>query len=338
MKKWLSGLLMAFFLFPSVASAQLSFNLNTVRPIIKANEIVQVGKNIILDASQSFLPDKEVPAVYEWNFGDSTPTDTGVEVVHTFSEPGEYLVELTVTQGDESASIAHSVFAYENLILLLTDVTDRQESIEKFSQQARSEGTFINLIESYNSTTAFMSEEALSSKLNDQVNVLNSADSIVVWTTRGSGVNSLTRLIREKPDNQAFLKDKTVIVITDKNLKTLARIMQSNFDIIQPKQIVLTREYNLQNLIRSPSAEAFVDDLQAGVEAFEIVNADSRRVRPWNLFSYLVNYMITSGIPSNTIVLLLMLPVIATIIAFLKQVVGVTTFGLYTPRFFSPWA
>ena len=47
--------------------------------------------------------------------------------------------------------------------------------------------------------------------------------------------------------------------------------------------------------------------------------------------SYLVNFMIAQGIPSNTVVLLLMLPVIATIIAFLKQVVGVTTFGLYTP-------
>ena len=35
--------------------------------------------------------------------------------------------------------------------------------------------------------------------------------------------------------------------------------------------------------------------------------------------------------PDNTIALLLLLPVIATVVAFMRQVVGVTTFGIYTP-------
>jgi hypothetical protein len=47
--------------------------------------------------------------------------------------------------------------------------------------------------------------------------------------------------------------------------------------------------------------------------------------------SYFVNYLIDSGIPANTVILILMLPVIATIVAFMKQIVGITTFGVYTP-------
>lgn len=47
--------------------------------------------------------------------------------------------------------------------------------------------------------------------------------------------------------------------------------------------------------------------------------------------SYFVNILINNGIPDNTIALLLLLPVIATIVAFMKQFVGVTTFGIYTP-------
>ena len=47
--------------------------------------------------------------------------------------------------------------------------------------------------------------------------------------------------------------------------------------------------------------------------------------------SYFVNYLIDHGIPDNTIILILLLPVIATVIAFMRQVIGVLTFGMYTP-------
>jgi len=347
MRKLFLLLMAGLFLFPSYAGA-VTFDLNDIRAVIGANNIVQVDKNIILDASQSFVPDENLAVRYEWNFGDGTATERGVEVVHTYIKPGDYRVTLTVTQGRETASIEHDVFAYEKLIFLLTDVTDRKESIANLTESALEEGTYINLIESYDSTTAFMSEEALSKKLSDQVDLLSSADTIAIWTTRGSGINALTRLVRERleieelsedeplPTDERsaiheFLKDKTIVVISDKNLKTVGRIMQSNFDIILPKQIVLAREYELRNLIRSESAERFLEDLASSVSEYKVVNAETRRVGIWNFISYLVNFMIAQGIPSNTIVLLLMLPVIATIIALLKQVVGITTFGLYTP-------
>lgn len=47
--------------------------------------------------------------------------------------------------------------------------------------------------------------------------------------------------------------------------------------------------------------------------------------------SPIVNYFINQGVPTETVVLLLMLPIIATLIAFLRQVVGIKAFGIYTP-------
>lgn len=331
MRKIFAGFLLSLFLFPQLVSATVSFDLNNVRAVINSGGNVQVGKNIILDASQSFLPDPDAEASYVWDFGDNSGSQTGVEVVHSYGKAGEYLVRLSVTQNGEISSIARSVIAYDKLILLLTDVTERQTSVEKLAQKAFESGTFINTIESFDSTTAFMSEETLSKKLTEQVDIIRSADAIAIWTTRGSGINALTRLIRERPEMQNALAEKTILVISDKNLKTLGRIMQSNFDIIKPKQIIIMREHKLEDLIRIPSADAFVKDLEAGVAEHRIINAETRQISIWNSISYLVNFMISQGIPSNTIVLLLMLPVIATIIAFLKQVVGITTFGLYTP-------
>ena len=49
------------------------------------------------------------------------------------------------------------------------------------------------------------------------------------------------------------------------------------------------------------------------------------------LFSPFILFFLSSGVPLNTIILLLMLPIIATLIAFLRQVIGIKAFGIYTP-------
>lgn len=47
--------------------------------------------------------------------------------------------------------------------------------------------------------------------------------------------------------------------------------------------------------------------------------------------SQIITFFLKQGIPFETIILILMLPIIATFIAFLRQVGGVKAFGIYTP-------
>lgn len=47
--------------------------------------------------------------------------------------------------------------------------------------------------------------------------------------------------------------------------------------------------------------------------------------------SPLMLFFIERGVPFETIKLILMLPIIATFIAFLRQVIGIKAFGIYTP-------
>ena len=51
--------------------------------------------------------------------------------------------------------------------------------------------------------------------------------------------------------------------------------------------------------------------------------------------SFITQYMINQGVPQETIILLLILPVVATIITLARQVVGVKGFGIYTPLIIS---
>ena len=45
----------------------------------------------------------------------------------------------------------------------------------------------------------------------------------------------------------------------------------------------------------------------------------------------IVELALYSGIPLDTVILVLMLPVIVTVIAFFRQVIGIKAFGIYTP-------
>lgn len=47
--------------------------------------------------------------------------------------------------------------------------------------------------------------------------------------------------------------------------------------------------------------------------------------------SPIINFFLNQGVPFETVVLILMLPIIASFIAFLRQVVGIKAFGIYTP-------
>lgn len=50
-----------------------------------------------------------------------------------------------------------------------------------------------------------------------------------------------------------------------------------------------------------------------------------------NNVSPIINFFLEQGVPLETVVLLLMLPVVVTLIAFFRQVVGIKAFGIYTP-------
>ncbi len=64
---------------------------------------------------------------------------------------------------------------------------------------------------------------------------------------------------------------------------------------------------------------------------YKVIDSKTGKLNPWNFMSYFVNFLIESGIPDNTVVLILLLPIIATIVALMKQMVGITTFGIYSP-------
>lgn len=99
--KVLSILIAVAIVIPTILCMESGEN-HTNRPpqaFIRYEGILQTGKRIIFDASDSTDPDGD-QLYFTWNFGDSTTLRTAKEVVyHRYQNPGRYQVILTVSDG-----------------------------------------------------------------------------------------------------------------------------------------------------------------------------------------------------------------------------------------------
>ncbi len=297
--------------------------------LISVDEQLEKGRSAIFDASTSVLPEEAKVVVYNWDFGDGNK-DQGVEVVHSYTELGEYDLVLQIyVDGEFYDETTTPIFVYGQRYLLITDQADEQEGIESKVAFARDQGVYVQVISNYDSTSEFIVEEDLFQKLNEVASDIAVTDTIMIWARGSSGLTVLSRFEQTLSGGGAF-NNKELVVITDQNLTTMRNIAQGTFRTILPNRIVLTRPEAMWMLFEEASIDVFVEDLETrGIEFTEITEA--LQLTPFNFLSYLISFMVEKGVPSNSLLLILMLPVIVTIVAFLKQVVGLTTMGVYTP-------
>jgi uncharacterized protein with transglutaminase domain len=56
---------------------------------------------------------------------------------------------------------------------------------------------------------------------------------------------------------------------------------------------------------------------------------------PSNFIRFSLRYAVEQGVPANTLVLILMFPLIATVVVFSRHVIGLKSFGIFTPALLS---
>lgn len=334
---FLSSLALFFTLVPSAFGASLvplEDDLTDIEglvpdliPVIEAAEQVQVGKSLILDASESLVSEELDDLSYQWDFGDGNRQE-GVEVVHSYVDSGEYEVTLTISNADFTLKKSQSIFAYDRSFVLLSNVLSHEERLNQFVLEAREQGIYVYWSKVDASISTFLEEELLERALLDLVAPIESSDAFLIWTEDSTGLTVLPKVLSQttSPD---FLEGKDVFFLSDQNFKSLGNIARGVFQSVKPRQIVLTRPESLLVLLDG-GTENFVATLDLRGIQYELVD-DALQLRPWNVLHFFVNSMIERGVPTSTIQLILILPVIVTVVAFMKQVIGLATLGVYTP-------
>lgn len=338
----IAGIAFCLLLAPGVAGSQAPEERQpdgpsrpAMRAVISGPSDIAVGRTIVLDASRSRVAGDAVS--YEWFVGDAAqPISRAVEAIYTPERAGTLVFRLrihTLIDGKRQTVEAdpYAVVAYSRKVLLFADAAASSEKIEAHRAAAEANGVYLHVLQAPPLAVPFTTEEMLSSFLAEHSDGFVGASAVVVWTEGISGLQALMQLSQQSPDVAAVLKDQTIVILTDGAFQTIGRTIQGAFAVLSPRQIVITRPAALQPLLSSQNTRTLLDDLNRQDIDFLRVDSSSFVFRPWNALSYVINYMLREGVSSQVVLLLLVLPVIATILAFFKQVVGIATFGLYTP-------
>lgn len=328
------GVLLGIFSPSAFAQDDLLEAAPLISSVITGPSEVQVGRTIVLDAQASRGVSKT--AQYRWYLGKSvSPISRSVEAVFTPDKAGITIIRLEVTDTIDgeivTAESTRLITVYERKIVLIADSSLTKEKLALHQQAASDAGVFLRVLQPEESAIPLDAEEELVTLIGEQSESLAGAEAVVLWT---EGVKGLQALMRAFSANEAKLEaihNQAIILITNKSLTTLARTTAGPFSIIRPDQILITRKEAINPLVSAENIAGFVDMVKQRDIDLLVIDEDSIAIRPWNVLSSLVNYMLTHGVGSQTVILLLMLPIIATILAFFKQVIGITTFGLYTP-------
>lgn len=299
---------------------------------ILSDDFTKLSSPSLFKANPQFSEERYNNIEYSWDFGDNNK-DKGREVVHTYAKPGLFTASLTVTADGETWSTTKDIFIAEKAALLITDETNDAESITKFIKNGRNSFYFISIVESFASQSDFLSEEILTRKLNKLGDEVKNYETIMLWSNNTSGANALLRynqnLKAQDQTEDSVFTNKDIILIKDSvnSIQKETRIFRQ----LRPRQIISIPKFARNDLIESVSLNEYKQELIEQDINHEVITSYETNISPFNVFSYFIDYLVNQGIPDNTILLLLLLPVIATTIALFKQVIGLSTMGIYMP-------
>lgn len=299
-----------------------------------------VGRNIVFDASGSTGPATK-QLTYTWDFGDGQQF-TGIDASHIYAEPGTYKAKLTVSDGEQESKDSIIVSIAQDVVLLISD--QPREVIRPLRDYAQRHGTLLVVVKPKNSSDPdYTIARNLAEQLVTAKEDLNQASVIIAWTEKNIGLDALTELGRILTSSEAAattanpsFNQKVVVRVSEKAASSaLARLAQNTYNSITPKYVLLTTTEAMQPIVSDPAADSILASLKANNIDYQIIGQHSARVlekiTPFNFLSYGINYLINQGVPQDTLFLLLVLPVVATIIAFARQVIGLKAFGIYVP-------
>lgn len=296
---------------------------------------VAVGRNVLFDASGSTGPEG-TELNYVWEFGDGT-TSEGIDATHVYESPGTYIVTLRASGNGLESEDSIIVSVEEDLIILVTDPSIKEETIDELVRYAQTQEVLLVPVATKRQEADYLAASKLAQRLIENEDDLAQSDLIISWTAGNVGLNALTELanIYKETDVDIKFGQKGVVGITEQNLSAAGRIAQGTYNALEPEYMLLTHPEYIRTVIDAKKSENVVTELNQEKAPYQRIGIHSQRglasLNPLNFMSYAINYMVNRGVALDTIYLILVLPVIATIVAFFRQIIGIRAFGIYVP-------
>lgn len=297
-------------------------------PRIETQEAVEIGRKVILDATDSDYDPEQ--AQFTWDLGDGNKSSEGPDIVHTYNEIGEFEITLTLRQGEEEFVTKETIFVFDTKAILITD-SDFIEKNSELINQAKANGVFLKIVTAAEEGSTLLQEEAFLQKIQEERDSLADANILIFATSSSVGIQSFTRFWQSLEDERKFpTEDKLWVRITERTMAVSAATLQQSFKVIQPEYFLLTRPEALNPIFEQREFASIQETLQTRGIEYQVINERSGP-SPLLLLTATITSFLEQGIPASTIFLVLSFPFIAFFVAFSRQIVGLSTYGVFLP-------
>ncbi len=301
----------------------------TLEAKITSDNIVRINKKVIFDASGSVLTTSTIPAEYIWDFGNGTKL-LGKEAVKEFNTIGEKTITLTVKQAGVTATVSKNIFVFDKKALLIVD-QKKEEEIAELNNQAVENGVALQLLPIVEKEGTLLTEDALVQKIKENADYIKDADTLIFYTQSPLGLQAFNLYWQDLDEQtRAVIKNKFFAVISDNNLDTASNLVYQTFSIVEPNYILLTRAEALNPIFITKDSNKIIETLNnRGIE-YTIVDTRGEKNKIFVL-SYFITDLVSKGVSSNIIYIILIVPFLACLAALARQIIGISIFGIYTP-------
>jgi hypothetical protein len=127
------------------------------------------------------------------------------------------------------------------------------------------------------------------------------------------------------------LQEKTIYLVTDSNKFFLKRMLAKYIKPLEISRIYTLSQDKLLNFLSTLSLGKITNEEQY-ITPFSLSFQETPKYLP---ISYLVDRLIYNGFPVELITIFLILSLGALLISILRQMVGFSVFGIYSPLLFA---
>lgn len=303
--------------------------------VIRGPAQMVAGHTAIFNASSSKLTSGTV--TYTWYQDDiKKPISTASEAFFLPNDPGTYSIRLIVKSENageiRETTTTFPVHVYKRKVALIADTSQSDSDIEAWQKLAESGSVFLTVIRPNVSTRALAGQTTFAQAVSEQFPQFVDSDAIIIATEPPLlGMQALVKAGNNDEERLGVIAGQSIVVISKGSLSTISRTIRGPYSLLNPERLFLTRPEAISMVLEASSMQQFEAQILKNNTEVIVQSNVKQELRPWNVFSVMVTYLLKRGIPSQTVILLLLLPIIALILAFFKQVIGMTTYGLYTP-------
>lgn len=214
---------------------------------------------------------------------------------------------------------------YKNFIIYLWE--QGEEFDLGFQQNFDKKRTLLKEI--FISENKNFSEEEILTKIQDNIPDIQASKILIINTSK---FDVLLQILGElHASDNLNLKDKTIYLVTNSNKFFLKRILSKYIKPIEITKIYTLSQNKLLNFLSTLSLDKITNE-EEYITPFSLSFHETPK---YLAISYLVDRLIYHGFPIELITMFLVLSLGTLLVSILRQVVGFSIFGVYSPLLFA---